>query len=73
MSTRTGKCATCGKRCYLTRHAARQARKAKRLHSDRRGLNVYRCEGSGYYHLGHLSDLVRRGRVTRDEMYGEIK
>ena len=61
-------CTHCGKRSYLSRH---EARKARRLHTDRRGLNVYRCEGSGYYHLGHLSELVRRGRVTRNELYGE--
>lgn len=60
-------CPTCGKRSYLTRHAARQA---KRLHSDRRGLSVYRCS-SGYWHIGHLPYLVRRGNATRGDLYGE--
>lgn len=60
-------CTTCGKRSYLSRHAARQA---KRLHSDRRGLSVYRCS-SGYWHIGHLPHLVRQGVRTRSEHYSE--
>ena len=59
-------CTTCGKRSYLTKHAARQARKTL---PSRKGLNVYQCAGSGYWHLGHLPHAVRRGHVTRGEIY----
>lgn len=58
-------CTHCGKRSYMTKHTARQARKLTSGH----GLNVYRCD-SGYWHVGHLPESVRRGRVTRREIYG---
>lgn len=59
-------CTTCGKRSYLTKHAARQARQ---LLPDRRGVSVYEC--GGYYHIGHLPLAVRRGRMTRGQIFGE--
>lgn len=60
-------CTTCGKRSFPTRHAARQARKTI---PDRRGISVYECGDSGRWHIGHLPFAVRRGRVTRGEIYG---
>lgn len=50
------------------RHAARQARQ---LLPDRRGVSVYECGDSGFWHVGHLPFAVRRGLATRDEIYGE--
>ena len=60
-------CTDCGKRSYLSKHAARQARKTL---PDRRGLSVYECGNSGFWHVGHLPFAVRRGDVTRGEIYG---
>lgn len=58
-------CTTCGKRSYMTKHAARQARKL----TPSKGLNVYEC--GGYWHVGHLPEVVRRGRMTRGQIFGE--
>lgn len=59
-------CTDCGKRSYLSKHAARQARKTL---PDRRGLSVYEC--GSFWHVGHLPFAVRRGDVTRGEIYRE--
>jgi len=48
----------------MTKHAARKARHTL---PNRKGMSVYKC--SGYWHLGHLPHAVRRGDVTRDEIY----
>lgn len=59
-------CDTCGKRAFLSKHEARKARKGLPRHG---GMSVYEC--GGYFHIGHLPHAVRRGRVTRSEIYGE--
>lgn len=56
-----GRC-QCGKIRYLSRKDARQV--ARSL--SRAGLNAYEC--AGYWHLGHLPPIVRRGRATREDL-----
>lgn len=53
-----GRCPHCGKLSYPTRRVARSM-------PDGSGLNVYRCEESAYWHLGHLPGVVRRGALPR--------
>jgi len=57
-------CGTCGKRAYLTRKAARNAR---RQLPNRGGTSVYPC--GGYWHIGHLPRSVRQGRANRHDIY----
>ena len=56
---------TCGKRSYWSR---REARVRKRQHSDRKGLNVYRCNESQLFHIGHKPKALGRGQITRDQI-----
>lgn len=60
-------CPVCGKRSFPTKHMARRVRRQMR---DRRGLSVYECAFGGW-HVGHLPWAVRRGEVTRGEIYEE--
>lgn len=59
-------CPTCGKRSYLSLH---EARKARRSLPNHKGMTVYPC--GGYWHTGHLPEVVRKGRLTRGEIYDE--
>ena len=58
-----GTCLTCGKKCYLTRKAAR--RDARRI-LPAEHLNAYQC--GRYWHLGHLPAPVARGTETRADI-----
>lgn len=54
-----GHCKDCGKICFTSKRAARAARRS--MHEQ---MSVYRC--GPYWHLGHLPEVVRRGRLSRD-------
>lgn len=57
-------CPLTGKLIYASRKLARRARsQLVRAHE----LNVYRCEGCGGYHIGHMPPEVRRGELDKDE------
>lgn len=58
-----GTCEVCGKRCYLTKQAARRAR-SRRFPGER--MSVYRC--GDFYHLGHLPGRVIAGDKPRSEI-----
>lgn len=55
-----GKCPTCGKRTFGTRHDAKRA--AKKAHPNDR-MSIYRC-GVGW-HYGHLPPAVKIGDKPR--------
>lgn len=57
-------CPRCGKREWPTRKDAKAA--ARRFFPGER-LSVYRC--GDVWHLGHLPTAVRRGHITRDEIW----
>ena len=54
----------CGKRSYMNRANAKKA--ARRID---RSLHAYKCKLSGLWHIGHLPDVVRRGHLSREEIY----
>jgi len=54
-----------GKRGYFTRA---DARAAKRTHANK-GLSVYECPACHDWHLGHLPRKVRRGEITRADIF----
>jgi hypothetical protein len=56
-----GECPDCGKRRYTSKRSAKSA--AERV--DRR-MRAYRC--GAYWHVGHLSKHVIRGRIGRDDL-----
>ncbi|MGW0039840.1 hypothetical protein [Gordonia sp. NPDC003376] len=57
-------CPDCGKRSY---RAKRDAKTLRRRLGDGR-LSVYRCLGSGYWHVGHKPHLLARGVISRDDV-----
>lgn len=59
-------CDHCQKASYVSRDHARQVAKAWRNND----LRPYRCPVSDYWHLGHLTRAVKRGKITRDQAYG---
>lgn len=68
-----GRC-DCGKISYPTKKDAKEARKRFRG----KGLSVgamaaYRCPESplNYWHLGHMSQRIKDGVLSRDQVYGE--
>lgn len=58
-----GTCTTCGKRCYVTKRAAKTA--ARALHPGDH-LNAYRC--GPWWHLGHLPRQVVTGDLARPDI-----
>lgn len=62
-------CEGTGKRGYRSKKDARVAR--QRHPKD--GLHVYRCDGCGHFHLGHLPLLVRSGVVSRGGYYEAVR
>lgn len=66
----TGVCET-GKRAYWTKAAARGTVKELRKEPDGKGLCAYACPHCDYFHIGHLPKDVRRGKVTRQDVYGK--
>ncbi len=64
-------CSTCtvhGKATFASRSKARQH--ARRVHPASR-LNAYRCDVNGLWHLGHLPEPVRQGKVSRDTIINQ--
>lgn len=55
-------CPECGKRCYLTRKAAKAA--MRRFSRGEANVSVYRC--GDYFHFGHQPYSVRRGFEDRN-------
>lgn len=57
-----------GKIRYLDKAAARQARKhmigAGKVNGK---LNAYVCDYCGFFHLGHMPQVVRNGQVDKDQ------
>lgn len=61
-----GTCRTCGKRCYLTKRAAKSF---ARWRFPGEHMSAYRC--GEYWHVGHLPPGVRRGVVKRSDLIGK--
>lgn len=60
-------CEWCGKRCYLTRKAAKVV---ARLHPTH--YTVYLCpQDPQFWHVGRLARVILQGDITRTEYYGE--
>jgi hypothetical protein len=57
---------TCGKVRYLTKADAKAAIRHMKGREGR--LNAYRC-ASGFWHIGHLPALVRKGQISRSEIW----
>lgn len=64
MSRHVAICATCGKRSFETRSAARSAAHADGITGQR--MNAYRC--GDLWHLGHLPAAVKAGNATRADI-----
>lgn len=56
-----GLCGVCGKQCYTSRKAAKEA--AHRAHPQEK-LSVYRCDK--FFHYGHKPYVVTRGLAERN-------
>jgi hypothetical protein len=56
-----GRCVTCGKLNYSSRHDAKEA--ARVYHPNDNGLRPYRCpeEGSSQWHYGHIPEWKIQG------------
>lgn len=66
-SRHIGTCESCWKRSYVTRKDA----KATIRHVNDPAMRAYRCPaGSGYFHIGHIPQAVRDGRMTVGQIYG---
>lgn len=63
-----GTCPSCGKHRYDDRKQAKKV--ARRLYPGEH-MSAYQC--GTYWHIGHLSPAVKRGRVTRAEAYAPKK
>lgn len=59
-------CPHCGKRAYYTKTGARAAKKALT------GLHLYRCRSGSGWHAGHLPAVVRRGEVSKHDIYPQL-
>jgi hypothetical protein len=60
------RCVGCGKYRFMSRAAAK---KARRRMGNPGGMNAYECPtDTGWWHLGHLPGAVRRGDVGRDDL-----
>jgi len=63
----TGVCKS-GKKAFWTMAGARQLVKTlKKLGG--KGLHAYDCPHCAYFHVGHLPESIRRGRVTKREVF----
>lgn len=64
----TNGCST-GKRAWSTRKGAKTAMATyKRQGGD--AMSPYRCDECDCWHMGHLPQAVKDGRITRAEYYG---
>lgn len=64
----TNSCST-GKRSWQSRTDAKSY--AKMLgRQGKPGMNAFRCEECGLFHIGHLPYAVRTGEIGRDDYYG---
>jgi hypothetical protein len=62
-----GWCPPCGKLLYATR---KQAKKVSREHNSH--MNEYRCPvNPAMFHVGGLPEAVIKGKLTRNEYYGD--
>ena len=59
-----GACASCGKRSYKTRKAAKQV--GRSLYPSAH-LSAYRCV-TGWWHYGNIPDAVIDGTISRDQI-----
>lgn len=50
---------------YSDRGEARKARQKLR----HRNLHVYPCPSGNGFHLGHMPEVIRSGRMTRDRVF----
>lgn len=66
----TNSCSS-GKRAWQGRADAKSY--AKMLgRQGKPGMNAYRCDDCGLFHIGHLPTAVRAGVVGRNDYYGRI-
>lgn len=65
-----GTCSICGKRCYTSRKLAKRAARSIQGNRGKR-MSAYAC--GQWWHIGHLPDVVRRGKVHRDQIVNHRK
>lgn len=64
---------SCAGKCrYPSKQDAKAAfRRSRRFLRDPGRVRAYRCDECGWVHLGHISERVVRGAVSRAEAYGQ--
>lgn len=72
-SSRGSVCQYCGKRTYASR---KDARHASTVQYPSEIMSVYTCrklpdyvDENLFWHIGHLTDAVRKGNYSRDDVY----
>lgn len=66
-----GDCAYCGKGLYASRKEA--ARTIRHRGVKGKGVRPYRCPANEiYWHIGHLPDGIRKGRIGRQELFSKM-
>lgn len=66
-----GWCDRCGKVAHVSKAGARFARRQQRQRRPGPGLHSYRCpHNPNLWHNGTLPAAIRRGEVTRRELFG---
>lgn len=60
------RCPDCGKYRYVSRRAAKAAR--RRVHRSE-SMSVYRC--GDYWHIGHTPRAIRTGEEQRSNLHNE--
>lgn len=64
-------CQAHGKRAYWSRKAAKKAIRELR---GPQGMREYPCtELEGGFHIGHIPERVKRGKVTIGQIYREVR
>lgn len=60
-----GRCGATGKRMWSTRRRARTA--ARRVNPGEH-MSAYRCDGCGWFHIGHIPRAVVDGVIERSDL-----
>lgn len=65
------RCSECGKRTFRTKSAAKRAIRAMKRDGEPVMHQYASCDGLGR-HVGHIPENIRRGYVTRAEVYQAV-
>lgn len=65
-------CAT-GKWCFTSRKEAKTLLRTLKQQGEGKACRAYECRDCGYWHVGHLPHMVRRGIVSQNEFYTRVK